>query len=78
MRPSSRWRQSPKVLQSQASPASRAARGIPSTRAIIRMRYSACSSPEGASVNPQFPPMAVVTPCSGDGLAEGSQESWAS
>ena len=36
------------------------------------------SSPAGASVNPQFPPMAVVTPWSGDGLAVGSHESWAS
>ena len=51
---------------------------MPSTLAIIRMRYEACSSPAGASVNPQLPPMAVVTPCSGDGLAVGSQESCAS
>ena len=51
---------------------------MPSTRAIIRMRYPAWSSPAGASVNPQFPPSTVVTPWRGDGLAVGSHDSWAS
>ena len=51
---------------------------MPSTRAIIRMRYGACASPAGAMVNPQLPPNTVVTPCSDDGLADGSQVSCAS
>ena len=34
--------------------------------------------PAGASVKPQLPPNTVVTPCSGDGLAVGSQNSCAS
>ena len=29
-------------------------------------------------VNPQLPPMTVVTPCSGDGDRSGSQNTWAS
>ena len=62
----------------QSRPASRAARGIPSTRASMRERYPECSGAVGASENPQFPPKTVVTPWSGDGLALGSQNSWAS
>ena len=34
--------------------------------------------PAGASEKPQLPPTTVVTPCSGEGLAVGSQNSWAS
>jgi hypothetical protein len=51
---------------------------MPSTRAIIRDRYPESSGPAGASENPQLPPNTVVTPCRGDGLAAGSQDSWAS
>ena len=35
-------------------------------------------APAGARLKPQLPPMAVVTPWSGEGLAVGSQKSWAS
>jgi hypothetical protein len=51
---------------------------MPSTLAIIRIRYGACSSPAGAMVKPQLPPNTVVTPCSDEGLADGSHVSWAS
>ena len=53
---------------------------MPSTRDSILIRYSpsAGSSESGAMVKPQFPPMTVVTPCSGDGLRVPSQNGWAS
>ena len=38
----------------------------------------AAPAPSGASEKPQLPPSTVVTPCSGDGLALGSQKSCAS
>ncbi len=47
---------------------------MPSTRAIMRARYGAWAEPEGASEKPQLPPMTVVTPCRGEGLAVGSQD----
>ena len=75
--PSSRPSHSPKEVQDQ-SRHSRAARGMPSTRAIMRARYRECSGPAGASENPQLPPITVVTPCSGEGLAVGSHDSCAS
>ena len=55
-------------------------KGIPSTRASMCIRYSpsAGSSVSGAMVNPQLPPITLVTPCSGDGLSVVSQNTWAS
>ncbi len=77
MEPSSLFTQSPNELHVQSN-CSSAAMGIPSTRAIMRARYRACSGPAGASEKPQLPPITVVTPCSGEGLAVGSQDNWAS
>ena len=76
--PSSRSRYSAVVRQSHGTPCSSASRGMPSTRASIRMRYSPESPDSGATVNPQLPPRTVVTPCSGDGDSVGSQKPWTS
>ena len=42
------------------------------------MSVSRSRSRQGAIVKPQFPMTIVVTPCHGDGLADGSQNSWQS
>ena len=42
------------------------------------MSVSRCSGRHGATVKPQLPMTTVVTPCHGDGLADGSQKSWQS
>ena len=75
--PSSRPNHSPNEVHDQ-SRCSSAAMGMPSTRAIMRARYSRVLGAGGASENPQLPPITVVTPCSGEGLAVGSHDSWAS
>ena len=61
-RPSSRPSHSPKERPAPVEACSSAARGMPSTLAIMRARYSACSGPAGASEKPQLPPITVVTP----------------
>ena len=43
---------------------------------MARLVGEACEA--GAIVKPQLPPNTVVTPCSDEGLADGSQVSWAS
>ena len=78
MRPSRRASHSPNDVQLQSRPSWRARSGIPSTLAIICERYAVFFGPHGARENPQLPPSTVVTPWSGDGLAVGSQKSWAS
>jgi hypothetical protein len=52
--------------------------GIPSTNRRSCMSVSRSASRHGAIVKPQFPMTTVVTPCQGDGLADGSQKSWQS
>ena len=67
-------------FQFHGTPSRRDSRGMPSTRASIRIRYSpsAGSSERGAMLNPQFPASAVVTPCNGEGVRAPSQKTWAS
>ena len=60
------------------TPACSDSRGMPSTRASMRMRKSASLDSSGAIVNPQLPPTIVVTPCSDDGVRPGSQNACAS
>ena len=75
----SKWsKYSAVVVQSHGTPAASASSGMPSTRASIFMRYSASRGTSGAIVKPQLPPSTVVTPCSGDGLSVGSQNTCAS
>src|SRR5215470_7002956 len=47
---------------------------MPSTNWSRRIRVSRCSGRHGATVKPQLPITTVVTPCHGDGLADGSQQ----
>ena len=42
------------------------------------MSVSRSSGRQGAIVKPQLPVTTVVTPCHGDGVANGSQKSWQS
>jgi hypothetical protein len=67
-------------VQDHGTPSRSASRGMPSTRASIRMRYSpsAGSVDSGAMVNPQLPARAVVTPWNGEGVKAESQNTWAS
>ena len=52
---------------------------MPSTFTIIFLRYSASAGlPSGARVKPQLPPISEVTPNRLEGVAQGSQKSWAS
>ena len=66
------------MCQSHVQPCSSAAMGMPSTTDISRRTYSASPSASGAMEKPQFPPMIVVTPCNGEGLAAASHMIWAS
>ena len=77
---STRSKYSAVVVQSQETPARSVSAGIPSTRASIRKMYSVSPGfPEsGATVKPQLPAMAVVTPCIGEGVSAASQNTWAS
>ena len=63
---------------STGRPARSASSGMPSTNCSSRMSVSRCSGRQGATVKPQLPMTTVVTPCHGDGLADGSQNSWQS
>ena len=72
---SSRSRYSANVSQFHGTPSSRAATDMPSTEAMNSRVYAASSACRGASVNPQLPPITVVTPCTFDGDAPGSQNS---
>ena len=78
-RPSSRSSQSPKSRPVPRQPGlERRQRHALDPRHQPHQVVGACAAPAGASVKPQLPPNTVVTPCSGDGLAVGSQSSWAS
>ena len=68
-RPSTRSRYSGNVVQLPVTPALSAARGMPSTSAIISRVHPASSGRIGASVKPQLPEITVVMPWRFDGLA---------
>ena len=76
--PSIWWKYSSVEVQFQGRVDSRAASGIPSTRASILMMYSTECGAIGAIENPQFPLTTVVTPCSDEGVKDGSQSTAAS
>ncbi len=77
--PSNRPSHSPKVRHDpHGTPVSSEVSGMPSTRDNIFIRYSPESISSGAMVKPQFPPMTVVIPCSGEGDRLASQNTWAS
>ena len=74
-----RSRYSPKLRQFQGTPNSSASSAMPSTLTIIFFRYSPSdSSPSGARVKPQLPPIIEVTPKRFDGVVCGSQKTCAS
>ena len=64
--------------QRQSMPSSKAASGISSIWRNMRLRRPRWSLRSGASESEQLPGTTLVTPCSSDGLASGSQHSCAS
>ena len=69
---------SPKVSNSQRTPARSASRSMPSTTERLRRMRSRTSGAAGAMPNPQLPITVVVTPSEGDGERVRSQVIWAS
>ena len=67
-----------KVSKLQSIPAARAAGSMSSARSRFRTTSARSSGRTGASVNPQFPITAVVTPCQHELLPVASQNTWAS
>ena len=71
-------RYSGKVSQRHGTPAVMAARDMSSARSMLRRTRSISDAAAGASVNPQLPITAVVTPCDDTEAQTGSQKIWAS
>ena len=76
--PSSRPSHSPKESHDQSSPACERGERHALHPGHHPGQVLGVLRPTGASENPQLPPSTVVTPWRGEGLAVGSQNSWAS
>ena len=64
---------SPKLSNSQRTPARNASRSMPSTTERLRRMRSRTGGAAGAIPNPQLPITVVVTPSDGDGDSVRSQ-----
>jgi len=67
-----------KVSKLQSIPAASAAGSMSSARSRLRTTSARWSGRTGASVKPQLPITADVTPCQHELLPEASQKTWAS
>ncbi len=77
-RPSTASRYSAKDSNDQSMPSASAVGSMSSARSRLRTTSARSADRTGASVNPQFPITAVVTPCQHELLPDGSQNTWAS